>query len=93
MTKLGPTSKFSVGSASEEYPLTVGGFTGVGNNQFIAVRTLNGMKFSTPDNDNNKDGSNCATKYSSGRWYNSCYCININKQPPSELVAMYYSLK
>ena len=77
-------NKFSVGSASEEYPLTVGGFTGVGTDQFTAVHTLNGMKFSTPDNDNDKDGINCATKYNSGWWYNSCYYININKQPPSE---------
>ena len=26
---------FSVGSASEEYPLTVGGFTGVGTDWFV----------------------------------------------------------
>ena len=27
-------NQFSVGSASEEYPLTIGGFTGVGNDWF-----------------------------------------------------------
>ena len=44
-------NQFSVGSASEEYPLTVGGFTGVGGDQFIPRDggTLNGMKFTTPD--------------------------------------------
>ena len=46
-------NQFSVGSASEEYPLTVGGFTGVGSDWFTS-HSLNGMKFSTPDNDNDK---------------------------------------
>ena len=41
------------------------------------------MKFSTPDNDNDKSSStNCAAKYKSGWWYNACYNININRQPP-----------
>ena len=44
-------NQFSVGSASEEYPLTVGGFTGVGTDWFTAG-SHNGMKFSTPDNQN-----------------------------------------
>ena len=44
-------NQFSVRSASEEYPLTVGGFTGVGYHEFA---TNNGMSFSTPDNDNDK---------------------------------------
>ena len=74
-------NQFSVGSASEEYPLTVGNFTGVGTDWF-AHRSLNGMKFSTPDNDNDKWGSNCATSWKSGWWYNSCTSININTQSP-----------
>ena len=75
-------NQFSVGSASEEYPLTVGGFTAVGSDLF-AVH--NGMKFSTPDNDNDKwSAENCAAIYKSGWWYNNCYHININKQPPTE---------
>ena len=76
-------NQFSVGSASEEYPLTVGGFTGVGTDQF-ARHPLNGMKFSTPDNDNDKDSGNCAAgrKYKSGWWYNACSWVVINYQPP-----------
>ena len=74
-------NQFSVGSASEEYPLTVGGFTGVGIDRF-ADHSLNGMKFTTPDNDNDKWSSNCAASHKSGWWYNSCYQININIQPP-----------
>ena len=78
-------NQFSVGSASEEYPLTVGGFTGVGTNWFNEQsRPHNGMKFSTPDNDNDKDnGYNCAASHKSGWWHNDCYHININRQPPA----------
>ena len=74
-------NNFSVGSANEEYPLTVGGFTGVISNRFA---WHNGMKFSTPDNDNDKWGGsgNCAASYKSGWWYNSCHHININRQTP-----------
>ena len=72
-------NQFSVGSASEEYPLTVGGFTGVASDRFTYH---NGMKFSTPDNDNDKQGGNCADSYKNGWWYNSCYHIIINQQPP-----------
>ena len=75
-------NQFSVGSASEEYPLTVEGFTGVGTDWF-ASHPLNGMKFSTPDNDNDKSGGNCAAIYKSGWWYNNCYHINMNRQPPN----------
>ena len=74
-------NQFSVGSASEEYPLTVGGFTGVGIDWF-ARQPLNGMKFSTPDNDNDKSSDNCAARYKSGWWLYNCHYININRQPP-----------
>ena len=37
-------NQFSVGSASEDYLLTVGGFTGVDTDEFF-----------TPDNDNDKE--------------------------------------
>ena len=79
-------NQFSVGSASEEYPLTVGGFTGVGSNLFSYYRSQkhNGMKFSTTDNDNDKYNGNCAITFKSGWWYHDgCYHININKQPPN----------
>ena len=74
-------NQFSVGSASEEYPLTIGGFTGEGTDRF---RSHNGCKFSTPDNDNDKHSSvNCAATYKSGWWHTSCYAINTNSQPPN----------
>ena len=80
-------NQFSVGSASEEYPLTVGGFTGVGSDWFV-FHPLNGMKFSTPDNDNDgNSGGNCANYHKSGWWFNNCRHININIQPPYMYVA------
>ena len=77
-------NQFSVGSASEEYPLTVGGFTGAGTDWLnYNSNPHNGMKFSTPDNDNDKNSRNCAATHKSGWWYSNCYYININTQPPS----------
>ena len=76
-------NQFSVGNASEEYPLTVGWFTGVGTDWFNDKSyPHNGMKFSTPDNDNDKRSGNCAASFQSGWWHNNCYRININHQPP-----------
>ena len=73
-------SQFSVGSASEEYPLTIGGFTGVGTDLFSIY---NNMKFTTLDNENDKwSGGNCAVYYKSGWWYNGCQKITPNAQPP-----------
>ena len=73
-------NQFSVGSASEEYPLTVGGFTGVGSDWFA---NHNGRKFSTPDNDNDIHFTyNCAAGRKSGWWYTGCGYIVINGQRP-----------
>ena len=78
-------NQFSVGSASQEYPLTIGGMVW-GGNLFAKSRTLtlNGMKFSTQDNDNDRrSGGSCTASYqNSGWWYNDCCSININTQPP-----------
>ena len=74
-------NQFSVGSASVEYPLTVGEFTGVGiHDSWFAYH--NGMKFSTPDNDNDKNSGNCAASAKNGWWFKNCNNIDINRQPP-----------
>ena len=76
-------NQFSVGSASEEYPLTVGEYTAVVYDWFNQSYPHNAMKFSTPNNDNDQSSSNnCAAEYKSGWWYNDCYNFNINSQPP-----------
>ncbi|XP_065896261.1 fibrinogen-like protein A [Dysidea avara] len=78
---------FRVGSACEEYPLTIDGFTGkTFSDPFITQNYLNGMKFSTYDNDNDSwRTGNCAMKVGSatgngGWWYNQCWNINLNSQ-------------
>ena len=82
-------NQFSAGSTSEEYPLTVGGFTGVSSDWFA---NHNGMKFSTPDNDNDKHSSyNCAAGRKGGWWYSSCGHININRQPPKVGISVLFS--
>ena len=55
---------FGVGSASEEYPLTIGGFTGITpTDPFSTYFHLDGMKFSTYDNDNDSwRTGNCVMK-------------------------------
>ena len=50
-------NNFSVGSASEEYPLTVGGYSGSISSTYALY--YNNIKFTTPDNDNDEDGGNC----------------------------------
>ena len=76
--------KFKVGSAIDEYPLTIGGFTGITPADPFATHSLNGMKFSTYDNENDQwSGGNCAVKRgratdNGGWWYNGCWLINLN---------------
>ena len=71
--------QFKVGSSSAEYPLTIGGFTGITTDSFV-THPLNNKKFSAPDNDNDQFGGNCAA--SDGWWYNNCANILPNFQPP-----------
>jgi len=86
-------NQFSVGSASEEYPLTVGRFTGEGTNLF-SNHPLNGMKFSMLDNNNDRWSSNCAASFKAGWWYNACHYIGINEQPPDvELRVLFTEMK
>ena len=72
--------QFKVGSSSAEYPLTIGGFTGITPTDPFVTHLLNGMRFSTLDNDNDQ-GGNCAAR-DSGWWNNNCFHINPNRQPP-----------
>ncbi|XP_078340241.1 ryncolin-1-like [Crassostrea virginica] len=70
-------STFKVGSKSEKYKLTVGGFKGslgiVDNFSYH-----NGMMFTTKDSDNDKLGGNCAASYGNGWWFKTCTRGNLN---------------
>ncbi|XP_065902393.1 fibrinogen-like protein A [Dysidea avara] len=72
-------TQFSVGTAAQEYPLSVGGYTGIGGDRF---KSHNNRKFTTKDNDNDIYSTNCATKFPGGWWYYNCYDVQINLQPP-----------
>ena len=74
--------QFKVGNTSAEYPLTIGGFTGATPTDPFVTHPLNGMKFSTHDNDNDNNAGNCAVGQKNGWWFNNCHFINLNKQPP-----------
>ena len=81
-------NQFGLGSANQQYSLAVGEFfNGEGsdywfNQQGDRAYVLNGMRFSTEDNDNDRSSGNCAVNQRSGWWYNECALLNINRQPP-----------
>ena len=71
---------FSVGPANGQYQLSISGFTGITTDTFSGGHSLNGMKFSTKDRDNDNNGGKCANINTGGWWYNSCSYIQINHQ-------------
>ena len=75
-------TRFKVGSVHHNYPLTLTGFTLTSGD---IMGTANGRQFSTPDDDNDNSGSNCAAIYRSGWWYHrGCSQLNnINRSPPN----------
>ena len=88
-----PYNKFAVGPATEQYPLTISGFSGYTTDPFNLHQSpptshafaLNKMKFTTIDKDNDRWSRNCAnpTEHSGitgGWWYNRCAEIYPNNQ-------------
>ena len=80
---------FSVESATKEYQLSVNGYAGkvsFGSERdpFTGTgRIANGMRFTTYDNENDREPNiNCAATWLGGWWHNDCYRMNINRQPP-----------
>lgn len=73
--------QFSIEGPSKGYQLHVSGYNGpVTSDPFTKDSNIvNGMKFSTYDNGPAKS---CAVTWKGGWWYNGCYRININRQPP-----------
>ena len=73
-------NSFSVGAANTQYQLSISGFTGLNTDPFDS---LNGMKFTTKDRDNDQySNGNCAINYygnyAGGWWYNHCSLIQPN---------------
>ena len=72
-----PYNKFAVGPATEQYPLTISGFTGYTTDPFS---THNTVKFTTRDQDNDRCSCNCAASTNGGWWYTACANIIPNSQ-------------
>ena len=84
---------FSVGTESKEYPLTIGGFTGITPTDPFVTHPLNGQRFTTSDNDNDRRSGNCATSRG-GWWHNSCTNIGpTNLIPYIQFDSTTYSLR
>ncbi|ESO01515.1 hypothetical protein HELRODRAFT_174471 [Helobdella robusta] len=74
---------FMINSEVEKYSLNVSGYSGdkrdILNCPSVSNLVQNGMKFSTPDQDNDlTDIRNCAVVYSSGNWFNDCGYQHVN---------------
>ena len=68
---------FQVGGAETNYQMTIGQGQGQGGT-YDAMNHSNGAAFSTPDRDNDRNGSNCAVMGRGAWWYGSCSNSNIN---------------
>ena len=65
-------NKFAIGSAEDQYPLNISGFDSIGlTDPFDSGHSLNGMKFSSRDRDNDLWRGNCAL-IDGGWWHRSC---------------------
>jgi len=76
-------SSFVIDDEANNYTLHVSGFSGDADNglQWSADsgKMHDGMQFSTPDVDNDKNATrHCANIFSSGWWFNACDYVNLN---------------
>ena len=69
-------ASFSVGSESENYKLSVSGFSGTAGD---SLKHHNGQEFSTKDRDNDGQSSyHCSQHFKGGWWYRACHFANLN---------------
>jgi len=68
-------ASFSVGSEADKYRLSVSGYSGDAGDALaapvISYRIANGMKFTTPDQDNDEDPGQCGGRVTAW-WFNKC---------------------
>ena len=75
LTSYAEYSTFSIGNASTEYTLTVGGYSGTAGD---ALAYHNNEKFTTKDRNNDLDINNCASHWLGAWWFKACYHSHLN---------------
>eukprot|EP00105_Crassostrea_gigas_P000181 XP_011411900.1 PREDICTED: microfibril-associated glycoprotein 4-like [Crassostrea gigas] len=68
-------SRFTVGSESEKYKLSVGGYSGTAGD---SLAYHNSMKFSTRDQDNDLWNKHCSVVNQGGWWFKACVNADLN---------------
>ena len=86
-------SSFNIGPASSNYILSISGFQGTTSSDPFSTY-LNGMPFTTKDQDNDRWSSgNCAVNFAGGNaggwWYSVCSQIFLNHQYKSRYAGLY----
>ena len=77
-SKYAKYSTFKVGKSASKYTLHVSGYSGDAGD---SLKYQNGMKFTTKDNKNDKNGrDNCAVVFKGAWWYKGCFTSNLNGQ-------------
>ena len=76
-------NNFRLGPATDNYRLSISGFTGITPTDPFTTNPINRMQFTTYDRDNDQFSSgNCALdghgEESGGWWHNNCNRINLN---------------
>ena len=71
-------SGFLVGDAASDYTLSVTSVHSGDDAIYNSLTYHSGMRFSTPDRDNDAHPSHCAATVSGGWWFNGCYTMNLN---------------
>ena len=80
-------NKFAVGPASNQYKLSISGFSGITSDPFN-THSLDNMKFTAKDKDNDLSSyRNCAITSGAGSngggwWYRDCSHVHINHRYP-----------
>ena len=69
---------FMVGNAASKYKLQVVGYNRTAGDSISGGHTINGMAYSTHDNDNDLSSGNCAQNLKGGWWYNACMHSQLN---------------
>ena len=71
-----------MGPATDNYRLSISGFTGVTPTDPFTTHNINGQQFSTYNRDNDQSRANCALnghgEKSGGWWHKICNHINLN---------------